>query len=204
MHTIKYNRNRTGVTLIEMVIFIAIIAVAFTGIIMVFINTGRYSADPLVKIRTIELGQSFLEEILLKNYDHNSPVSGGCVDLAGGRCSSGISGQTTLQADSETRKDFNDVDDYHNLEYCGNNVSAGDASCTGSCSSLVNESGNNIAAEYAGYSVCVQVNFAGNELNNVSPGTGTTVATNDAKRIDVIITDPLKSKMIFTVYKLNF
>ena len=201
-----------GVTLIEMVIFIAIISVAFTSIIMVFINTGKDSADPLVKIRTIELGQSFLEEILLKKFDENTPVSGACVDFASNtRCSGAPNGETVLQADTdpitlitESRGTFDDVDDYHNLEYCGANVTAGDPSCTGSCTNLVNESGSNISADYSGYSVCVRVNFAGNELNNVSPGTGINVLDNDAKRIDVIITDPLNSKMTFTSYKLNF
>ncbi len=205
MRTIKKFKYIVGVTLIEMVIFIAIISIALAGTLVVFINTGRYSADPLIKIRTIELGQSFLEEILLKKYDENSPVTGGCVDFSSGRCSSGINGQTVLQADvGETRRTFNDVDDYQNLEYCGNNVTAGDARCTGSCSALVNELGNNIATEYTGYSVCVQVSFAGSELNSLSPGTGTTVLSNDAKRIDVIITDPLNSSMTFTSYKLNF
>ena len=193
-----------GVTLIEMVIFIAIVSVALAGTLVAFINTGKHSADPLIKIRTIELGQSFLEEILLKKYDENSPVAGGCVDYTSGRCSSGTNGETTLQADSETRLTFDDVDDYHNLEYCGDNTAAGDSSCTGSCSSLLNESGIDIADKYIGYSVCVQVSFAGNELNSVSPGTGLTVSTNDAKRIDVIITDPLNSSMTFTTYKLNF
>ena len=199
------DRKVFGVTLIEMVIFIAIVSVAFTGIIMVFINTGKHSADPLVKIRTIELGQSFLEEILLKKYDEGAPVNGGCVDLASSRCSSGITGQTVLQADAgETRGTFDDVDDYHNLEYCGAGVTAGDPACTDSCTNLVNESGIDIATEYSGYSVCVQVSFAGNELNNVAPGTGTSVLANDAKRIDVIITDPLNSSMTFSTYKLNF
>jgi len=198
-------RGVLGVTLIEMVIFIAIVSVAFTGIIMVFINTGKHSADPLVKIRTIELGQSFLEEILLKKYDEDSPVTGGCIDYASSRCSSGKNGSTTFQAEAgEARGTYDDVDDYHNLEYCGLNTTAGDPSCTGSCTTLVNESGGDISNEYSGYSVCVRVSFAGNELNNVSPGTGTTVLANDAKRIDVIITDPLSSSMTFTTYKLNF
>jgi len=196
--------NVNGVTLIEMVIFIAIVSVALAGTLVAFINTGKYSADPLIKIRTIELGQSFLEEVLLKKYDHNSPVTGGCVDYTSSRCSSGITGQTTLQTDGEARNEFNDVDDYHNLEYCGQNTTAGDSSCTGSCSTLLNESGIDISDKYIGYSVCVQVSFAGNELNSASPGTGLTVSTNDAKRIDVIITDPLNSSMTFTTYKLNF
>ena len=198
--------KQTGVTLVELIIFISIISIAFTGIIMVFITTGKSSADPLVKIRTIELGQSFLEEILLKKYDENTPVSGGCVDYASDtRCSGAPDGETTMQADGETRGTFDDVDDYHNLEYCGDNVTAGDSRCTGSCTTLVNETGNlDLSDEYAGFSVCIQVSFAGNELNDVSPGTGVTVSTNDAKRIDVIITDPLNSSMTFSTYKLNF
>jgi len=196
----------TGVTLIEMVIFIAIIAVAFTGIMVVFINTGKYSADPLVKIRTIELGQSFLEEILLKKYDDNSPVNGGCVQYASNtRCSSGVTPTASLQADAgENRGTYDDVDDYHNLEYCGANTIAGDPSCTNSCTTLVDESNTDISTEYSGYTVCIRVSFAGSELNSAAPGTGTSVSSNDAKRIDVIITDPLNSSMTFSTYKLNF
>ncbi len=204
MRIIK-NKRTHGVTLIEMVIFIAIIAVAFTGIMVVFINTGKYSADPLIKIRTIELGQSFLEEILLKKYDDNAPVDGGCVQYASNtRCTSGVTPTASLQAEEANRGLYDDVDDYHNLEYCGAGTTAGDASCSGSCSTLVNESNIDISNEYSGYTVCIQVSFAGSELNSVSPGTSTSVLANDAKRVDVIITDPLNSSMTFTTYKLNF
>ena len=48
------------------------------------------------------------------------------------------------------------------------------------------------------------VSFAGNEMNSVTPGTGTTVLSNDAKRIDVIVTDQLKSRMVFSAYRANF
>lgn len=201
MHIIK---QHSGFTLVEMVIFIAIVGIALTGVMVVFINASRYSADPMVKIRTIELAQSFLEEILLKAYDDSTPVGGGCVQLASSRCSSGPAGTTTLQADSgETRVNYNDVDDYHNQAYCGTNGTANNA-CTATCQTLTNETGTSIANEYSGYGVCVRVSFAGTELNNVAPGTGTTVLGNDAKRIDVIITDPLGSAMTFSAYRLNF
>ena len=64
--------------------------------------------------------------------------------------------------------------------------------------------GNNIAPEYEGFSICIQLNYAGNELNTVAPGTGTNVATNDAKRINVIVTDPLNSRISLSAYRLNF
>ena len=41
-------------------------------------------------------------------------------------------------------------------------------------------------------------------MNSVTPGTGTTVLSNDAKRIDVIVTDQLKSRMVFSAYRANF
>ena len=50
-----------GISLIELVIFIVILSVALTGITLIYINTTRYSADPMVRIRSIELAQSTLE-----------------------------------------------------------------------------------------------------------------------------------------------
>ena len=208
----QYEKQR-GISLVELVIFIAILAVALTGITVIYLNATRYSADPMVRIRSIELAQSTLEEILLKNYDNNSPVGGGCVHFAANtRCPVGTPPNPTaatetlgLGAEEGTtnRSLFNDVDDYHNLSYCGTGGTA-DAACSGGCMALVDESGNNIAAQYAGYAVCIRVSFAGNELNNVTPGTGTNVLANDAKRIDVIVTDPLNSKISLSAYRLNY
>lgn len=102
------------------------------------------------------------------------------------------------------RSTFNDVDDYENIAYCGTGGTA-DAACTNACIPMVNESGNNIAALYRGYAVCIRVSFAGDELDTTPTGsTGTDVLTNDAKRIDVIVTDPLNSHISLSAYRLNF
>lgn len=203
MHTIN-NKHIRGISMIEVVIFIAIIAIAFTGVMVLFVNANRYSADPLIKIKTIELGQSLLEEIMLKAFDDKTPVGGGCVQQASSRCTAGPTASTSLQADEASRSLYDDVDDFHNLAYCGSGASSADPSCTGACSALLNSAGGDISANYAGFAVCIRVNYAGNELNAVAPGTGTTVLANDAKRIDVIITDPAKSSMTFSAYRLNF
>jgi len=216
MH-IKYNFHfkQTGISLIELVIFIVILAVALTGITLIYINTTRYSADPMVRIRSIELAQSTLEEILLKAYDESTAVGGGCVrfPIGSSRCPAGnpdATSQTaaTLGAEEGTnnRPIFDDVDDFHNIAYCGTGGTA-DASCTNACIPMVDESGNNIATEYSGFAICIRVSFAGGagtEINNVAPGTGSDVFTNDAKRIDVIISDPLNSRIALSAYRLNF
>lgn len=216
MH-IKYNRNfyQKGISLIELVIFIVILSVALTGITLIYINTTRYSADPMIRIRSIELAQSTLEEILLKAYDGETPTGGGCVQMSNAAttlCTSGTAPAsdpdfgTPLGTDGEaSRAAYDDVDDYTNQLYCGDNVTPANTACPAlACQNMQDGSGNDIATEYSGFSVCVQVGYAGNELNTVAPGTGTNVSTNDAKRIDVIVTDPLNSRISLSAYRLNF
>jgi len=204
------SKSQQGVTLIELVIFISITAIALVSVLSIYLTSTRHSADPMIRIRSIELGQSVLEEILLKHYDDNTPNGGGCVNFAANsRCTSArpatSSSTALLKAEAgETRATFDDVDDYQNLAYCGNNVTSADAACTSTCQPMLNAAGANIATEYAGFAVCIRVAFAGNEMNAVSPGTGTTVLANDAKRIDVIVTDHLKSRMVFSAYRTNF
>ena len=215
MH-IKFNNQlyQKGISLIELVIFIVIMSVALTGITLIYINTTRYSADPMVRIRSIELAQSTLEEILLKAYDDNTPIGGGCVQMSNAAttlCTSGITpasdpdAGTPLTAEEANRTLFDDVDDYHNLLYCGQNVVPSNTACPAlACQAMQDGAGNDIAAEYSGFSVCIQVSYAGNELNTVAPGTGTNVTVNDAKRIDVIVSDSLRSRISLSAYRLNF
>jgi len=198
----------TGVTLIEMVIFIVIVGIAVTAVMSVFISVGRSGADPMVRIRGIELGQAVLEEIMLKAYDNSTPAGGGCVQFSSAsRCSGGPSATAQSAAafgnDSESRDTFNDVDDYHDIAYCGANVTAADSACSSACQPLLNDAGNDISADYEGFAVCIRVSFAGSEVNNTSPA-DVSVLDNDAKRIDVIVTDHLNSRYLLSAYRLNF
>lgn len=211
---LNYKRYQSGISLIELVIFIVILSVALTGITLIYINTTRYSADPMVRIRSIELAQTTLEEVLLKAFDDNTPLGGGCVEFpANSRCPVGTPsnpaatesvGLTTDFGESN-RSLYDDVDDYHDQLYCGNNVLAANTPCpTLACQNMENIPGNNISPQYAGFSICIQVSFAGNEINTVAPGTGTNVLANDAKRIDVIVSDPLNSRINLSAYRLNY
>ena len=150
------SKPQHGVTLIELVIFISITAIALVSVLSIYLTSARHSADPMLRIRSIELGQSVLEEILLKRFDDNTPNGGGCVRFAANsRCTSASNATSTSTAlfmpeAGETRATFDDVDDYHNLAYCGNNVASADAACTSTCQPMLNAAGNNIATEYAG------------------------------------------------------
>ena len=212
-------KSQNGLSLIEAIIFILILAIALGAIISVYIYTTRHSANTMLTLKTVELSQALMDEILSKAYDDNTPNGGGCVDgYASTSCSSGTTAQGLLVANfgvnaGESRERFDDIDDYHDLAYCGDGVATPDASCSGTCNAFVDEtgsavddSGKSISTIYSGYSVCIKVSFAGSEMNNITTASGTKVNVNDndAKRIDLIVRDPLDARLVYSAYKTNF
>jgi len=201
---------QSGISLIELVIFIVILAIALTSITLVYINTTRNSADPLVRIKSVELAQLTLNEILLKKYDENTPVGNGCVEHAPTRCTSGDSAATNTtfgpDAGETNRAQYDDVDDYTDKLYCGSNVSAAKTACPAlTCETLRDESGVDISTKYNGFSVCIKVSFAGGAGTEISSfSAGVDVESNDAKKIDVFVTDPANSKISLSAYLLNY
>ena len=213
------SKSQKGLNLIEVIIFILIIAIALGAIITVYIYTTRHSANTMLTLKTVELSQALMDEILSKGYDENTPTGGGCVDgYASTSCSSGTTAQGLLITDfginaGEARARFDDIDDFHDLAYCGDGVATPDSSCSGACNAFIDETGSSIddsgkslSTVYRGYSVCIKVSFAGSEMNNVSTVSGTKVNINDndAKRIDLIVRDPLDARLVYSAYKTNF
>lgn len=64
----KRVRRMRGVTLVELVIAIVIIAVALAGLVAAFTRAARASADPLLTQQMIAIGESLLEEAMLKPF----------------------------------------------------------------------------------------------------------------------------------------
>ena len=63
-----------GFTLIELIIFIVVVAAGLAGILSVMNTVVKSSADPMIRKQTIAIAESLLEEILLKEY--SSPSGG--------------------------------------------------------------------------------------------------------------------------------
>lgn len=99
-------RRPAGATLVELVITIVIIGVAVAGVAGAFATIVGRSADPLDQSRAVALAQLYMDEILTKPFDHNTPA-GGIPPYSGG-CNIGAES-------GETRATFNDVDDYHGI-----------------------------------------------------------------------------------------
>jgi len=82
--------RQAGFTLVELVIFIVIVAVGVAGILLVMNTVVASSADPLVRKQALALAESILEEVLQKEYADPDGTS-----------------------DETTRATFDDVDDYN-------------------------------------------------------------------------------------------
>ncbi len=134
------------------------------------------SATPILQVKAAELGQAYLEEIMLRRFDENSPAGNGkrCRSTSAPFCS------TTLGLDpgETSRSDFDDVDDYAVI----NNEAPRDIN-------------GNLRPGFSGFSVDVSVFYAGSDLG---------LANNDMKRVEVTITTPESNRFVFSQYKGNF
>lgn len=126
-----------GATLVELIITIVIIGVAIAGVVGAFALISGRSADPLNQTRAVSLAQLYMDEILSRKYDENTPQGGrpkhnGC----------------TINTEESQRQDYDDVDDYNAIE-----------------SALPeNADGESLGTAYSGFTVSVTITCAGAEV----------------------------------------
>jgi len=108
-------RTHAGMTLIELVISIVIISIALTAILSVMGFTTARSADPMLRQQANAIGQSYLEEILLRPVCDPNDFSTDCFAACTTSACSGCSGSTLVGGGSETRATYDDVCDYDGL-----------------------------------------------------------------------------------------
>jgi len=184
-----YNIRQKGFTLIETIVGMVVLAISFSILTTLIYPISQQSADQLHQVKAAELAQAMLNEIQNKAFDENSDRVGGllrCGETDVPICSTNM-GPDTVQTTTETRTTFNDVDDYHGLEY-GLKYGKGE---------IENSQGQALDS-YLGYamriSVCNDANYNGNCSGNNST----------AKLITVIITTPTEFSMTFSTYRANF
>lgn len=171
-------RAQAGFTLIEIIVSIVAIGILMGLIISVFAPQVIRGTDPLFSMRAAELGQSYLEEMLGKRFDENSPLGNSlrCNAPSQPACS-GTLGPDTGETTSHTT--FDDFDDYNNFSDAPPTDQSGAA-----------------RANYSGFSVSATVTYAGTEIGLPN--------NSDAKRVVLTVTDPRGNQVIFAAYKANF
>lgn len=179
-------KGTKGFTLIEIIIGIVTLSIAFALIASLLIPASERSAAQIQDIRSAELGQSMLNEIFSKAFDHNSDMAGGimrCGETGYLPCTSTLGPdriQTSPSVIVETRDIFNDVDDYHGM----------------SIMPIRNSLGEELSL-YQGFSLSVDVSYAC--LN-----TACNPMNNFTKLITVTVVTPLGDSIQFARFKGNY
>jgi len=201
--------RQQGFTLMETVLFIVVMGIALGAISQLFIESATSSHFPYQQQKAVAIANAYMDEIIHKSWDENSPLGGGCVETGTNYCTNYCLAQSYPTCDQctaglltcvpvggavancatgvncgpdvgETRSTFNDIDDYDGLNLTPPQDAAG----------------NNIAG-YAGYNVQVSVstpNVAWNSINGA-----------DVKQIDVTVTTiaPGFDSYTLTAIKVN-
>jgi len=194
----RVNRSLTkGFTLVETVIGIVVLSIAFSIMSTLLFPLLEDSADQIHQIRAAELGQSFLNEIQARSFDENSDRNGGFW-----RCGEDQNGDTVIDGDElctlnnllgdegEIRATFDDVDDYNGLDQDG--------------AAIENSLGASIGDLYTNFNVQVTVCNDGDYDGTCSANLASNTDTFTAKLIKVTVTTPSGLAIDFATYRANF
>ena len=147
------------------------------------------SVDPMFKVRSVELGQAYIEEIMGKKFDEGNQ------DGSGPRCNEEVyvGGEGKIctppnglgSESGETRATYDDVDDYDGMD---SNTTGGPQTAAGT-----------LREGFTNYRAQITV-FYDDDYN----GTADPSTTYSAKLIQVTVTDPRGDKHQFASYRGNF
>ncbi|MDD5058404.1 MAG: type II secretion system protein [Sideroxydans sp.] len=130
MLTVKQNNlsagrggaKQSGISLVELIIFIVIVSVGLTGILLVMNVVTRGSADPLIHKQALAIAESLLEEVELKHFTFCDPDDANAATAAGpGGCATTpealgpetIAGVTETRTGAGVNGNFDNVNDYN-------------------------------------------------------------------------------------------
>ncbi|NOR51479.1 MAG: hypothetical protein GQ470_02565 [Gammaproteobacteria bacterium] len=110
-------RNQQGFSLIETVMFIVIVGIAVSSMSQLFIANVVHSHEPLLRQKSITVASAYMDEIINKRWNENSPVGGtACLNTGSSTSTCTGAAPAAIGADgTEIRASYDDIDDYHNL-----------------------------------------------------------------------------------------
>ena len=198
--------RQKGFSLIELVMFIVIVSVAVAAIAQIYSTNVMHSPEPLLREKALKLANFYMDEIMGKRWEENTPAGGGCIETGSNYCTNYCAALTFPDCDFCTRaggacvapaiiavlatneealrSDFDDVDDY----------SSGNLSATPSFPNTAGVNGESPLTDVGGFTVAVtiaQVALGG-------------IPASDVRRIVVTVTNPVGDSLVLTRYRINF
>ncbi|TFH75814.1 prepilin-type N-terminal cleavage/methylation domain-containing protein [Gammaproteobacteria bacterium LSUCC0112] len=193
--------KQRGVTFVELIAVIAILAVSLAGVTASISSALSRSSDVVLETRALALAQSYLDEILSRRFDERSAPRGIPPCRGSGpaapACSTAFG---AVDAGESARAEFDDVDDYHGLTEGGGTPN------------LLRDAEGDERVGYENFSISVSVRYLQRaatqpEENLIDPLTYPTDLDDpdDAKLITVTVFHTTNTEgWQFSAYKANF
>jgi MSHA pilin protein MshD len=146
-----------GLSLVELLVFIVVVGIAVTGVLSVYSQNARTSADPVVRKQAAAVAESLLDEVLAKPYTY-CDTDDANVETASSAADCATMAETAMGPEnpSETRyanlTPFDNVNDYNGF----------------TMNPIADLSGNGVGL--GGYSATVQVQQPAGAFNGIPAG----------------------------------
>jgi MSHA pilin protein MshD len=189
--------GQRGFSLIEVVVFVIVIGIAFAGMLVLFNQVTQASVDPLVRKQTLAIASSLLEEIELKAFTICDPDDANVYSAATtANCTNGtyveVIGPETISGNTETRyaePRFDNVSDYNNFQMGSGTTDPG--------IKTVDSNGTTAISALANYAVRVTVEEKGTDLAGIPLADGLLI-TVAAEHV------PTGTKVTLQAYRLRY
>lgn len=182
-------RRQRGVTMVELIMFIVIVAIALAGIIMVMRLTTANSADPLRRKQALMIAEGLLEEVRSAGFTLCDPSSPDFDTQADPTQCTVRENWGQIAPEPANPRPFDNVNDYvaqPNVDTAAFNNAAGQ---------LVDVTGTPLGVQ--GYAA--SVNIAPAQLGGA--GAGGTLANTDVLRIRVTVTFGGDAPVVLEAYR---
>lgn len=183
----KFATRQSGVTLVELIVFIVIVGIALAGVLKVLQVTNRDSVDPLVRKQALSIAESLLLEITQQPFTFCDPDDANAATaLNVGQCtnSQDKGGGALTSPTPATESRYSSADPFDNVADYGGFVMPG-GGCTGICI----PGDNTPLAGLNGYAATVSIARAGSDA---------------VLRITVNVTGPANTQVALVAYRYRY
>lgn len=190
--SIERIRRQSGLTLIELILFIVIVGIAVSGVLGVMTLTTRNSADPQLRKQAIAIAESLMEEVQLARMTYCDPADANAMEANGAAGCASL--PETVGREAGNTRPYDNVNDY--VAAFGANTSFTPADSTG----VITDAAGNAIVTTGAYRAFVRVDADAN-LNGIA-GSGT--ADTDLLKVTVTVTYGNNESVVLESYRTRY
>jgi MSHA pilin protein MshD len=190
------NNQQSGVTLIELIVFIVIVSVAIVGVLKALQVANRDSVDPLVRKQAMSIAESLLQEIQQQPFtfcDPDDANAGSAISTADCTVSQDKGGAALTSPSPATESRYDNSNPLDNVADYGGFTMPG-----GGCAGICLPGDNTPLAGLVGYAANVAITRAG----GVAPYAA--MPSDSVLKILVTVTGPANTTVSLTGYRVRY